>query len=1174
MTFPTFEEFHRLCTGHDPHDWQCQLTDAALTGDWPDLINVPTGLGKTGSLLAAIYAVAYQSHSGGVRTAPQRIVHVVDRRTVVDQTLSGLQRAITEIAKMAPVQGALRRLAGDWAPEDSRNAKDDNVGEPIVQAIHGEALDSGSWLRPTGCTVLTMTPHQLVSRLLFRGYGVSRRTRSIHAGLLGVDSLLIVDEPHLSHQAIATLRSILDMQGSAPESLGVPRTRMVLLGATVPAELFPAEAKRLDWGDGGAKESAEMTRRLDAERPLVLKAVTGADDKVAKALVGLATEQRGKHRSARRIGIMVNTVPLAQAVFEGVKRLDREAILVTSRMRPLDRSPAGKLATASIVVATQCLEVGVDVSFDALLTEACPYPSLVQRLGRLNRDGNADHPEAVMVVPKKVSPGTKAVYGQGPVDATIALLSSWENHGVINMSLRAGLGRSITPDVWAAPPRCATFHEGYLATMATTYPACQSDLPVEAFVMGPEDVEETDVLVCWRDNPSADLLAQAPPLAAEMVSVPLPALKRFLAPAANQKTVVVVADLDHPGVGAVEARDGLGVHAMIRGASWDEMWEQINSTRMIRPGAVVVLRSDAGGYRTDLGWDPTADKRVPDLSLAAALASRDIGRRGFKVAPLTDSTIRAVAAVGDALLPAEQVDGLQAMLEEYASEAFDDLDPVLDRLSELGLGDWQVRASLDSPQLLAYVPTTVETKARPKAVRQTLESHQQQAENVASAVCRVVGLSPETADAVTTAARLHDRGKEDCAFQRYLGNFDPDEQPWAKSRRGQTNLAADRKAALLAGLKLGWRHEGLSAEKAVADGHGPLTTHLIATHHGRGRPLIAGTGQAEPQGQMTALGDLGERFGPWGLAYLEAVVRLSDWLVSAHPEPDCAVREPPRGRHVSVRGAAPKGEPVELAGLLATPATGWFAAAGLLRVAHDHGVVGTTLHWTKDGMPMWRSAVSLEEAGHWLLASEQWHLLEKAGCALEGGIGIKHQKVSPVQRLPELLREAISIGGWLVTGLVHDAGRASGVRIPLALPAFANNSSFVGEALRMAKELQSHDLAAAFTDVDSGWGEAQCDGGFDRGPVDGGVTGREQFGNRTVRLGLAPAALMGMAAFGASNIHGFGTDSRGTKLELPTPAEPMTWPEFSAWARLAGQGPAQRYTAVSPSKGMRAWRSE
>jgi CRISPR-associated endonuclease/helicase Cas3 len=39
------------------------------------------------------------------------------------------------------------------------------------------------------------------------------------------------------------------------------------------------------------------------------------------------------------------------------------------------------------VISTQVLEAGVDLDADLLVTELCPWPSLVQRLGRLNRRG-------------------------------------------------------------------------------------------------------------------------------------------------------------------------------------------------------------------------------------------------------------------------------------------------------------------------------------------------------------------------------------------------------------------------------------------------------------------------------------------------------------------------------------------------------------------------------------------------------------------------------------------------------------------------------------------------------------------------------------------------------------------------------------------------------------------
>jgi CRISPR-associated endonuclease/helicase Cas3 len=170
-------------------------------------------------------------------------------------------------------------------------------------------------------------------------------------------------------------------------------------------------------------------------------------------------------------------------------------------------------------------------------------------------------------------------------------------------------------------------------------------------------------------------------------------------------------------------------------------------------------------------------------------------------------------------------------------------------------------------------------------------------------------VSSPGASALRLAARYHDLGKLDPRFQAWLaeGTQDPD-QPLAKSGGSRTpqRIAAAREAA---GWPAGKRHELLSAAlvaRAAPLGDGAddgLVLHLIATHHGFGRPFFNAVEEidvplvrAVVEGQsVQALADaippwpdhaetmarLEAELGIWGLAYLEALLVLADRHVSA-----------------------------------------------------------------------------------------------------------------------------------------------------------------------------------------------------------------------------------------------------------------------------------------------------
>jgi CRISPR-associated endonuclease/helicase Cas3 len=187
------------------------------------------------------------------------------------------------------------------------------------------------------------------------------------------------------------------------------------------------------------------------------------------------------------------------------------------------------------------------------------------------------------------------------------------------------------------------------------------------------------------------------------------------------------------------------------------------------------------------------------------------------------------------------------------------------------------------------------------------------------AIC--AGLQAQLAD-VSLAAYLHDPGKADPRFQAFLAGGDPygpdSTEPLAKS--GQARLAVgawDR-----AGLPSNWRHEALSVRLAMIHpdfGHAydpELVLWLIGTHHGYGRPLFphADDKDAVPRsgllkcfgsdadlapghGPQSLAFDFGgldwaqtferlkQRYGIWGLARLEAFVRLADHRASEEGAP-------------------------------------------------------------------------------------------------------------------------------------------------------------------------------------------------------------------------------------------------------------------------------------------------
>ena len=218
-----FAGFFRAIHGCDPFPWQQALViRLAERSEWPDVLDLPTGSGKTAALDAAVFHLALRADAP--RLPALRIALVVDRRLVVDDAFAHAQKIANAVCGalhpdtdanevLKEVACRLHQLAGENAPP------------LIARRLRGGAPLEHDWARtPTQPTILCSTVDQVGSRLLFRGYGVSDRMKPVHAGLLGTNSLILLDEAHLSEPFRQTLGAVRD--------IGRAGTRMALLSAT------------------------------------------------------------------------------------------------------------------------------------------------------------------------------------------------------------------------------------------------------------------------------------------------------------------------------------------------------------------------------------------------------------------------------------------------------------------------------------------------------------------------------------------------------------------------------------------------------------------------------------------------------------------------------------------------------------------------------------------------------------------------------------------------------------------------------------------------------------------------------------------------------------------------------------------------------------------------------
>jgi CRISPR-associated endonuclease/helicase Cas3 len=909
-----FAQFYEAVHGRPPFPWQERLAARALAGDWPETIAVPTGCGKTSVIDMAVFALAAQAGMpAGQRTARLRTFFVVDRRLVVDDVsrhAEDLAAAIEERPELQWVKDQLLRFGGPRALHTA--------------VLRGGMYRSDTWADvPNQPLVCVSTVDQVGSRLLFRGYGISDSRRPVHAGLVGSDALMIVDEAHLSKPFLDTLGWVARYQGEAWRRESVaPGLRFVQMSATVGGSEEKFELDAADYG------SESLRPRLEAEKRAELKECGNVAQSAAEEAVRLA---KG---GADVVGVVLNTVAAARAVYEELKAKG-EAILLTGRIRPFDRDvllkkylnrmKAGRPRESGgrlFVAATQTVEVGADLDFDALVTEAAALDALRQRFGRLNRLGLGGRSPAVIL--KKRGKEKDWIYGEA-LDETWKWLNEfatseggqpWIDFGVKRMSeLAAREPRAgLTVDKGNGP----LVFPAHLDAWAQTNPAPAADPAVAPFLHGEKALEDADVQIVWRaDLEEVDvkewvaILAAAPPITTEALPLSYGAARRWLARAG----AVAVADVEGAAAGEEEER------AQRTALIWrGEDHEPVDLGRL-RPGDTVVVRSSDGGC-DDFGWSPDSGVAVRDIGDLCANVRADEGGGKYRVRVHPMVVFREEKKEGRK----ELRDAIQGFVDDGTAEEVEAIVKSVPELAEAAKRvEWgRAKAYTDGGLMVVSKKFGLKEKARkpePREVDETdendtgsLTAHMTLTRHTAGVVkkarefSRGCGLEGRLEGAITTAAERHDLGKCDQRFQRLLDPlWDADSEFLAKNDGCSPREYLKRQRE--SGYPKGARHEFASAVLAEAWACWPehcdaeLVLHLIGTHHGYGRALppvwldddyevralvdgreIAVRG-AHRVGQLDSgwtdrYWTMTRKYGWWGLAYLEAILRRADCVRS------------------------------------------------------------------------------------------------------------------------------------------------------------------------------------------------------------------------------------------------------------------------------------------------------
>jgi CRISPR-associated endonuclease/helicase Cas3 len=537
----SFDELFRTATGHAPHGYQARIAWDGL----PDVVNAPTGTGKTGVILAWLWRRLYGPDPAGT---PRRLVYALPQRSLVDQ-VSGEARTwldrlgLTEEVALHVVMGGRGETQGDWRED-----------------MHKPAIVVG-------------TVDSLVSKALNRGYGVGRAIFPIDFALVSNGAHWVIDEIQLCPESTTTLRQLA---GFAAEFGTAEPFGLTCMSATVDDTLL----KTVDNPSIGSTveilsedRQGELAVRLDASRT-VRRMNTDAGDYKA-----LAARVRELHRLGTLTLVVTNTVPAARDVYRQLRGGTADCTLLHSRFRGIER--ADRMAEVvtrpqdRIVVATQVIEAGIDLSAAVLVTEAAPWPSVVQRSGRCNRTGTITDAEVWWLPPATPQP-----YEQEDIAATAAELDQLEGTAVTGEDL---LERSVfhTRDQVAVIRR-----SDFLALFDTSPDLSGNDVDIAPYV---RDAEDLDAEVAWATWTAGEDGAPDP---------------EVRSPAPEYRCRVSLSDV------VKLAKDRAVWRFDQVAGKWTRVTGQPQSRP--RPGEVLLVNAADGGYDPATGFDPAARGPVAD----------------------------------------------------------------------------------------------------------------------------------------------------------------------------------------------------------------------------------------------------------------------------------------------------------------------------------------------------------------------------------------------------------------------------------------------------------------------------------------------------------------------------------------------------------------------------------
>ena len=572
-------EWFITLTGHEsPRAWQAELAGESYCRN--RLIRIPTGMGKTEGVLAtwSFYRICREADLW-----PRRLVWCLPMRVLVEQTEQVARQLVS-------------KMPANQRPE-------------VHVAMGGEDLNEW-FLYPEHPAVIIGTQDMLLSRALNRGYASGRARWPVEFGLLNHDALWVMDEVQLMDIGLATSAQLQAFR-EEDRCKGLRPCHSWWMSATLQPEWLRS-VDTVEHHDAWIQDpcvvkSSQRTGGLwEIPKTLIVDSIGPDDD---EAFAGRILEEHTALPDGDygRITLVVcNTVDRACRTFDALRAAGRaEGIeLVHSRFRPAEREDwrerfLSRSACATgvdrIIVATQVVEAGVDISVGCLITELAPWPSLVQRFGRCARYGGIGK---VIVIDRGRDETTALPYRPEELESAWDALQASQDVGIASLeSHEESLSTEVRSNLFPFTPANLLMRREFDELFDTTPDLTGADLDISRFI---RSGDERDLQVFWLDVAKSESpSAKRRPQRRELCAVPFLKARDWLC--------------------GEENKTNRKPRLLTRMRAWvwdwiDGEWKNVERASLV-PGRIVCVAAACGGYRIDRGFNPDSRDIVPAIQL-------------------------------------------------------------------------------------------------------------------------------------------------------------------------------------------------------------------------------------------------------------------------------------------------------------------------------------------------------------------------------------------------------------------------------------------------------------------------------------------------------------------------------------------------------------------------------